>query len=562
MGRRKGTRVRPAIGTVLCALVGATLAGLGTGTAAAGSSLAKNDPGVGSAQALKNPQCDPTVKRVRFQTYSAPLCVKAWKDGANNGGATAQGVTKDKILLVVLWNLLNPEQAGSRSGLYTNQATGQNDLDGAVDALIDQNEMYKHVFETWGREVEFKFVKSTGTDETAQRADAVAVNAMKPFAVIDAASRIGTPAVGGGPVFEQAVLNGGVPYVSPQPASDPKQATRVFGLNTAEIMGRYLKGGKAEFAGGDLKGKPRVYGALYASNFNIAFFEQQLKKFGLKLASKAEYTVPVNESVANAGSAGDVAEQLPTLITKLKDAGVTTLVMFSNNTATGTASKAMNNQDWFPEVVVTSYPYDDLDILARSFDQEVWSHAFGLVWFLPYVKGQPDVLSQAFQWFWGTDQGTRWQGAAADLGGLYTRIHYAGPKLNKAAIEKPLPQGSAVGGYYSKSMSTFEAVTVPEGQITPRGSALGWWNPDITGQANFNIGGVGKGDYMYLNNGQRYVAGHFPKGKQAWFNASKSVQSFDTVPASEPKFPQYVCTGCPSSGTSDIVPAASQDLNL
>ena len=86
--------------------------------------------------------------------------------------------------------------------------------------------------------------------------------------------------------------------MSPQPPTDPKAATRVFGLNTAEIMGKYLKGGKAEFAGGDLKGKPRVYGALYASNFNIEFFEQQLKKYGLKLASKAEYTVPVNESLA------------------------------------------------------------------------------------------------------------------------------------------------------------------------------------------------------------------------------------------------------------------------
>jgi hypothetical protein len=270
----------------------------------------------------------------------------------------------------------------------------------------------------------------------------------------------------------------------------------------------------------------------------------------------------VNESVQNAGSSGDVAEQLPTLITKLKNAGVTTLVMFSNNTASGTASNAMNTQEWFPEVVVTSYPYDDLDILARSFNQAVWSHAFGLVWFLPYVEGQTDVLSQTFQWFWGTDKGTRWQGAAADLGTLYARIHYAGPNLTKKAVEKPFPSGTAVGGYYSKSMSTFESVVVPEGQITPRGSALGWWNPDITGPANFNIGGEGKGAYMYLNQGQRYVAGHFPKQKPAFFDASKSVQAFTQLPASEPKFPQYECTGCPSSGDDSIIPAANQDLNL
>jgi len=561
MGRRRTSGpARVGVALALAALLGAGLAGVGAGPA--GAALAKNDPGIGTPEALQNPQCDPTVKRIRVQTYAAPLCVKEWKDGEDNGGATAQGLTKDSILVVVLWNLLNPEQAGNRSGLYTNQATGQNDLDGAVNALVDQNEIYKHSYETWGREVEFKFVKSSGTDETAQRADAVTVAAMKPFAVIDAASRIGTPAVGGGPVFEQAVLNAGVPYVSPRPSTDPKEATRVFGQNAAEVVGRYLKGGKAQYAGDDLKAKPRKYGALYASNFNIDYFEQQLAKWDVKLAAKAEYTVPVNESVANAGSSGDVAEQLPTLITKLKSAGVTTLVTFSNNTATGTATQAMKQQDWFPEVVVTSYPYDDLDILARSFDQDVWSHAFGLIWFLPYVEGQTDVLSQTFQWFWGTDQGTRWQGAAADLGGLYTLIHYAGPNLTKKSLDKPFPTGNAVGGYYSKSMSTFESVTVPEGEITPRGSALGWWNSEITGPANFNIGGEGKGAYMYLNEGQRYIAGHFPKDKQAFFDESKSVQAFEQVPASEPKFPQYACDGCPSSGTSDIVPAASQDLNL
>ena len=266
------------------------------------ATLAKNDPGVDSAEAMKNPQCDPTVRRIRIQTYAAPLCVKAWKDGADNGGATAQGVTKDSILVVVLWSELNSEQAGSRMGLYENQATGQNDLDGAVNALIDQNEIYKHTYETWGRDVEFKFVKSSGTDEASQRADAVAVAAMKPFAVIDAASHIGTPAVGGGPVFEQAVLNAGVPFVAPRPAADPKESTRVYGLNAAEILGKYLKGGKAEYAGDALKDKPRKFGVLYASNFNIDYFEQQLAKRGIKLTEKAEYTVPVNESVQNAGS--------------------------------------------------------------------------------------------------------------------------------------------------------------------------------------------------------------------------------------------------------------------
>src|SRR5690242_21812535 len=113
-----GARVRKSVAAVAVALAVAGLSAAGAPNA--GAALAKNDPGIGSAEALQNPQCDPSVKRVRIQTYAAPLCVKAWNDGDDNGGATAQGVTKDSIKVVVLWNLLNPEQAGSRQGLYTN----------------------------------------------------------------------------------------------------------------------------------------------------------------------------------------------------------------------------------------------------------------------------------------------------------------------------------------------------------------------------------------------------------------------------------------------------------
>ena len=67
---------------------------------------------------------------------------------------------------------------------------------------------------------------------------------------------------------------------------------------------------------------------------------------------------------------------------------------------------------------------------------------------------------------------------------------------------------------------------------------------------------------MYLNDGQAVHPGHFPKAKKKCFDADEVVQSFPAVPASEPKWPTYPCEGCPSSGDSSVVPAASQDLNL
>ena len=57
---------------------------------------------------------------------------------------------------------------------------------------------------------------------------------------------------------------------------------------------------------------------------------------------------------------------MPTLITRLKDAGVTTLIMQTNHTVAAAASKAMAQQEWYPEIVVTSAPYEDLDLFARG----------------------------------------------------------------------------------------------------------------------------------------------------------------------------------------------------
>ena len=68
---------------------------------------------------------------MKYQSYSAPLCVKPWKDGADNGGATAQGVTAKTIKVAVLYRRPVSDAARRRKGLYLNQATGENSADRA-----------------------------------------------------------------------------------------------------------------------------------------------------------------------------------------------------------------------------------------------------------------------------------------------------------------------------------------------------------------------------------------------------------------------------------------------
>ena len=148
-----------------------------------------------------------------------------------------------------------------------------------------------------------------------------------------------------------------------------------------------------------------------------------------------------------------------------------------------------------------------------SFDQDVWSHAFGLIWFLPGVAGDIPTPSLAtFQWFWGTDQGTKLGRRERAARQPLHRHPVRGPKLTKKATDAAVSacgrRTSGVGGAYSNSAFTFEAPPpAPEGGATIRGTALGWWNADEEGTGNYNLGVNGKGEYRYLDEAKRYVPG-------------------------------------------------------
>ena len=545
------------------ALVGVLSTSVIAGTAGAADAVAKNDPGIGSAAALGSPNCDQETKRVKLQSYSAPLCVKPWKDGADNGGATAQGVTADTIKVAVLIGDPSASELAARKGLYTNQATGENSVTAPEDSTKDVNEIYKYAYETWGRTVEFTFVTTSGGDESAQRADAVEVAALKPFAVLDEASSINSPPVGGGAVFQQSLENAGVPLVISTGANDTQALSRSYSLPTAEFIGKQLKGGKAEHADESMQDQPRKFGVIYPNIFDIDYFKAQLEKQGVTLASEASFNVPPGEVSLQVNSP-EIDAQIPPLVARLKADGVNNLIMMASHGVTATVTKAMKAQDWFPEITAAAFPYTDLDVLARSFDPDVWSHAFGLIWFLPGVEGSIPTPSVAtFQWFWGTDKGTNWDGANALLGQLYTRIQFAGPKLNEQTIEaagdRLRKANSGIGGAYSDSAFTFEASPPPpEGGTPVRGTALGWWNPDEEGNGNFNVGINGKGQYQYLDDGKRYVAGTFPEAKKKFFDAANSTSVFPALPASEPEWPTYPCESCPSTGNASLTPAAAQ----
>src|SRR5262245_34057732 len=212
--------------------------------------------GMGTKAALENPKCDADSipgwgTFPMITTTGGPYCVAPAPK--SNGGATYRGVTGDTIKVVVV--LPAPVQTGQgatndRGSL--NRATGQPPTVKA--AVLDEWAALAHVYETWGRKVEFVFITPTGLDEAAQRADAVTIAAEKPMFVINTDAR---------GLETLATTLAKQKFVVYSYSTTPEQASTLapymYGLfnsdanitNAGEFIGKQVVGGKATFAGDD-----------------------------------------------------------------------------------------------------------------------------------------------------------------------------------------------------------------------------------------------------------------------------------------------------------------------
>ena len=307
--RRAARRLTVVLGVVA---LGAALRSRSRGGSAGAATIARPEgagppvpaSGMGTQAALDNPRCrhdDPSYGPYgRFDTTEfggASACVKAWKAGADNGGATSQGVTKDKITVVAV--IPNDEQKKSDPVAPKQRAGGapstyQNSL---YDYLLPQ----MRFFETWGRDIEVKFHESSGNDEAAQRADLVAVKAMKPFAaIVYAQPPAGLPpfsVLEGGLAQAKILVMGYAATAREASAQEPYRwnasESQAGAINSAEVIGKQLVGKKAQYGGDDVKNQTRKFGVVYDPEAtDYAGFTSALAKY------KGKVTTPIEISSA------------------------------------------------------------------------------------------------------------------------------------------------------------------------------------------------------------------------------------------------------------------------
>jgi hypothetical protein len=544
------------VGFVLAAalVIPGSVVSAGPATAArpAGAGPPVAASGMGTHAALDNPRCrhdDPQYGPYgRFDSTlrgGGPDCVKVWKAGADNGGATAQGVTKDRIKVVFV--LENEEQFKTdpvKPVDRTSNTTGTYQ-DGIYDYLLPALRFY----ETWGRDLEVHFYTSTGSDEASQRADLVAITAMKPFAVVNEISGVDMSVLESGLAAAKIVTAG----YSASYADSAKVSPYLWGsadnnataINSAEVIGKQLVGKKAEFAGKDVAAQTRKFGVVSDGSIDDSLFTDHFGDFGGRVTATA--TIPLDSDAVQAA--------VPTIITRLKSAGVTTIVPFTGNIGVQALMETATKQDYFPEWFFTGASYQDIGILARNYPTEQSEHAFGITFIQPATKPDPasEAQSDFVTWYWGPNAGTFSARYAGQVQFLLSGIQAAGPKLTGQTFKQGLfalpPRGGAATGRTDSSMVGYaKTPKLPWDEYAGGGYDFApyWWDPVTEGSSN-GIYLVGKGVGWYVDGGKRYVATTWPKKQFAWFDKKNAITSFDSPPGA-PLQSAGICKGCPSNG--------------
>ena len=520
-------------------------------------------PGVGvnSKAALAGPNCDATTQRIKIVFLTRPPCVTPWPEGKNNGGATATGVTKDSVKVVVYAPTDAQNQAGAASGRAINRQTG-----GPGDfsqSLKDWLAVYQNTaYETYGRTVDLEIVTPSGSDETAQRADAVTVVSKKPFFVVDA---IGTPVFAAAVAQSKTIVSSNTGTPEDWQKQSPYRWSSIdpdgTPFNGGEFVKKTLVGKPAQYAGDSaLKSKTRKFGILYPdSGVTIDLFTKQLPK-------SSYITYPYNVPLDAAAVTSSLQTQASTLIPKMKTDGITSVVLFGVANAAVPMAAAATSQGFSPEWVLPGSLGIDVSATARGIDQAQWAHAFGIGQLFPPIVGAALNQNTAlFNWYWGPNNGTYQSGGTGFFNLLFTGMSLAGPKLTPQTLQQGLfsmaANGGAATGNTQNYMTAYgQSAGLPYNQFAGLGYDyyMYWWDPTNVGVSNIAaISGTGR--YAYLNNGLRFAAGTWEKGDPKFFDKTASIYEETTsttptagqatLPAPD-TLPTFPCTGCPSSGAA------------
>jgi hypothetical protein len=486
------------------------------------------------------PNCNVELGQVTIPyAYAAP-CVEPF-DG-DNGGATGQGVTADAIKVVVYISdpAKNPLQAAQvrGAGAQLSPATAKETYQGYID-------MFSEYYELYGREIDVEFFDGSGgpQDEVAARADARAIIDMEPFAVLNGPNQ--------SPVFAQELAAAGIMCLGNCSLAQPNEFIErnrpyVYGngptpnqaaLLTARLVTGLLADKKAEYGGDAVRDKERVFGVVHYDTPDgqqktaFAALKKALNDGGVEIAADLPFLLDLARAQENAR----------TMIAKLKDADVTSVIFTGDPLTPSALTKEATAQNYFPEWIIGSNVLVDIALFGRTYDQEQWQHAFGLALTPDRVNQDARESYNVYRWFHGTPPPNNTYGVIiVDPTIFFLGVHLAGPDLTAENFEAGLFRSPILGGTpISPTSSRGEHGLWPGIDYGGTDDAgILWWDPEAEGEDE--VGVVDQGLYQYTSEGKRYTLDKMPTEDPGLFDADTSITIFETIP------PEYAPPDYPS----------------
>ena len=453
------------------------------------------------------PNCQANKRQKGIAVYMPP-CVN-WKPGTPNGGATAQGVTETTIKVTRFNSQTDPatEQALIAAGANDTEAVYQR----MYEAFFDYGNAH---YETYGREVVLETIEASGPsdNEEAMKADAQRIaNEKKAFLNFGGPNALAEELVQLGVVCMCTVSRPKEFYLANPPYLFSTLPTiDEYYSHIAEYVGKRLKGKPAKHAG-DLQFQQteRKFGLVYLEGSRSKidplakkardFYASELAKYGVTLA-------------ADAGYVGDVASygnQASSIISKMRSAGVSNLLFIGDPLMPIFMTKQATGQAYFPEWFISGTALIDTTFFGRTYDQEQWSHAFGLsplyvFWndvstssgYREYHHGKPGEARGR--------EGVSVNVQRASVQLLFIGIHMAGPILTPDNLARGMFNYPKSGGTPANPLSFFTR----ESPTQYKDFTEVFW--DRTGTGKDETAKDGAGLLLKVAQGKRYALGQYP----------------------------------------------------
>ena len=193
---------------------------------------------------------------------------------------------------------------------------------------------------------------------------------------------------------------------------------------------------------------------------------------------------------------------------KLKDEGVTTLVIISDPINPRFTTGAATSQRWFPEHLLAGSGVIDYDPLGRLYDQAQWRNAFG-----PGHLADPAPVERTDSFRAAADVGVRDNGAGnlifAYMSLIAAQVQMAGPDLKPLNVERGMLSLPPSGGWAATKNPLAILIKYGRGDYTAiEDSRHTFWDPNATSKIDGRPGA-----YVAIEGGRRFEIGQWPKGE-------------------------------------------------